>query len=426
MNAAPRGPSAAMRRRAWRWHFLAAIVVVPFVLWQSLTGTAYLWSEAWVDAMHPELRVVEDEGPAIALDLQVAAARDAVPGRIADILVPGEPGRATRVTFADGGLASAAFVDPRDGRLLGVLSPAQWTPGWTRRLHGGWPLGNPGSWLLELGASLAIVMVLTGLYLWWPRDGRRWHAALWPRLHGGPRLFWRELHACIAAWFSILIVLFLLTALPWTHFWGSVLFKPLQQAIGQQMPAAAGFAPVFVPETGARPARTASLQQLLEQARADGLDGDLVFRLVDGPPGSAVSVRNLKARASQARYVLLDRASARTVGGADWGDFPLVAKGVATGVDIHEGRFFGRLSPWLNTLLAAALSGLCVTGLMAWWRRRPPGGVGAPPAVHSPWPTGLRWAAGVAFVFLPMLAITAALLYLGEHAWHALGKEARR
>jgi uncharacterized iron-regulated membrane protein len=29
----------------WRWHFLAALIVIPFVLWQATTGTLYLWSE---------------------------------------------------------------------------------------------------------------------------------------------------------------------------------------------------------------------------------------------------------------------------------------------------------------------------------------------------------------------------------------------
>jgi uncharacterized iron-regulated membrane protein len=28
--------------RLWRWHFFAALIVIPFVLWQSVTGTLYL------------------------------------------------------------------------------------------------------------------------------------------------------------------------------------------------------------------------------------------------------------------------------------------------------------------------------------------------------------------------------------------------
>jgi uncharacterized iron-regulated membrane protein len=38
-------------RLFWRWHFLAALLVVPFVLWQSITGSLYLWSYVWMDSL---------------------------------------------------------------------------------------------------------------------------------------------------------------------------------------------------------------------------------------------------------------------------------------------------------------------------------------------------------------------------------------
>ena len=31
--------------RVWRWHFFAAIIVIPFVLWQATTGVLYLWHQ---------------------------------------------------------------------------------------------------------------------------------------------------------------------------------------------------------------------------------------------------------------------------------------------------------------------------------------------------------------------------------------------
>ena len=50
-------PTSRLRLYAtlWRWHFLAALLVIPFVLWQSTTGTLYLWSEWWMDQSHPAL-----------------------------------------------------------------------------------------------------------------------------------------------------------------------------------------------------------------------------------------------------------------------------------------------------------------------------------------------------------------------------------
>lgn len=401
-----------LRRRAWRWHFIAALLVIPFVLWQSATGTIYLWSEQWVDHRHPDLRFVDPTADQASLDAQVQAAREFHDGRrIATIRVSADPTRSTQVVFAgDHGLALAAFVDPHRGVLLGSLEGEAWPVGWSRSLHGGWPLGDAGSWLLEIGACWTIVMVLTGLYLWWPRDGRGWRALV-PRLHQGAWTFWRDLHSCVAVWFSLVIVLFLFTALPWTSFWGGNVLQPVQQALGQQAPRAAGFAPVFA---GSAAQGGASLQEMLEQARARGMTGDVMLYMVDGPPGSAVSVRDLKARSSQERYLLMDRANASVLEQADWSQFPLMAKAVSTGVDIHEAGYFGRLGPWINTTFALALVWLCISGAMAWWRRKPASSIGVPPTPHKPWPWWLRVAAVLLFLLLPLLAVSALVLWLIE------------
>lgn len=402
-----------LRRRAWRWHFLAALLVIPFVLWQSATGTLYLWSDALVDQRHPDLRFVPPGTERAPLDAQVQVARDYAAGAsVVDVLVPADPRRSTRVTFTDAhGLPLAVFVDPWRAALLGSLEGIDWPVGWSRSLHGGWPLGDPGSWLLEIGACWTLVMVLTGLYLWWPRDGRGWRALL-PRLRSGRRLFWRDLHACVAVWFSLLIAVFLFTALPWTSFWGGHVLGPVQQALGQQAPRAAGFAPVFA-GGGAVGAR---LQRMLDEARARGMQGDLLFRMVDGPPGSAVSLRSIQPRASQERYLLLDRGDARVLEEADGARFAAIASAVATGVKLHEGDYFGRFGPWINTAFALALSWLCVTGAMAWWRRKPAHALGLPPRARAGWPLWLRLSGLALFAVLPLLAASAALLWLLETA----------
>lgn len=415
-----------MRKRAWRWHFLAAFLVIPFVLWQSVTGTIYLWSENWVDQRNPDLRFVEPAVTRASLDAQVQSALAAHPdARIASINLPADPRRSTLVMLnSPDGSAVAAFVDPHTGRAVGDLQGFDWPVGWSRKLHGGWPLGNAGSWLLELGACWTIVMVLSGLYLWWPRDGRTFWQSLVPRVGKGRWTFWRDLHACVAVWFSLLIVLFLFTALPWTSFWGTKVLQPLERITGQGAPSAAGFAPVFA--TSGATEGDGSLQAMLEQARARGMQGDLMFYMVDGPPGSAISVRNMKPRASQQSFLLLDRKNASVVGGAEWKDFPLVAKAVATGVSIHEGGFFGKIGPWLNTLFAIALVWMSVTGFMAWWRRKPANAMGVPSRPSKPWLLWVRLSSLLLFALLPLLALSAALLWLAEMSWLSLTPKPNR
>ncbi len=406
-----------LRLIAWRWHLLAALIVVPFVLWQSLTGTLYLWSQTWIDTKYSELRFVAPVVDRVSVDAQLQAARNTLPGsRIASVLIPADPERSTQVIFMDSsGLPVAAFIDPYRGNLLGVLREGAWVPGWSRSLHGGWPLGAAGSWLLELGACWTIVTVLSGLYLWWPRDRRPLAQVLVPRLNVGKRVFWRDLHACVAVWFSAAILLFLLTALPWTSLWGMQILDRVQHALGQDAPPAAGFAPVFGNSSGA--AGAASLDVMVKNARAAGIGGDILLSMVDGPPGSAVSLRSSHPRSSTERYMLFDRADGTRLAAADWNDFPFMAKGIATGVDLHEGNFFGRAGPWVNTLFAAALVWLSVTGIAAWWTRRPKTSTSLPPPTSSPWPTWLVVSIFSLAVFLPLFGASLLLLWIAERGW---------
>lgn len=399
--------SVEFRRRAWRWHFLAALIVVPFVLWQSITGTLYLWSYAWTEFRHPALLRATPGAGSVSLDLQVEAARALLADRrITGIAVPGEPGQATRV-LSEGadGLPLAVFVDPTTGAVRGALEGWNWLPGWTRKLHGGWPLGDPGSWLLEIGAGWTIVMVLTGWVLWWPNRPGGWWRALWPRWSAPGRTRWRDLHACVALWISGLLVAFLFTALPWTSFWGRTLLAPLQHALDQRAPAPAGHAPVFLGGSGADAPATRSLQSIVEDARKRGMRGELMLRFVDGPQAAAISVRTASGRASQEQYALYPRTGGDPVT-TDWSAFPLMARAVATGVSVHEGGFFGGAGLWLNTAFAAVLVWVSVTGTLAWWKRKPAQGLGLPARATRPWPTAARWTLIGLCALLPLLALS--------------------
>lgn len=413
--AAPAGEADAsnrLYRRLWRWHFYAAFLVIPFVLLQSITGTMYLWQDEWADWAHPQLRFVQPQAIVASFDAQLAAAQALHPhAQATTLLVRDDPRRATQVMFGGhhgegDALPSVVFVDPHTSVVLGELSGWQWMPGWTRKVHGGWPLGDAGSWLLELGACWAVVMMLTGLYLWWPRD-RGLLAALVPRTGQGARVLVKDLHGSVAVIFSAVILAFLVSALPWTQFWGNQVLKPIQNALGQPSPFGATARAKSVAQPGVA---AMSLDEAVQQARAAGVSGSLEIRL-DGKADSALAVRNRLARASQETAVAFDRYSRAPVVKTTWVDFPPIPRAVATGVDLHEGSFFGRANQWFNSIVALALVWMSVTGLLSWWMRRPRGRLGAPLRSQIRLP---RWAlvtGGVLCVVMPMLGASVLALW---------------
>ena len=62
--------SQLLKQRLWRWHFLAGLVVCPFAILLSITGSIYLfkpqidnYEEASINALAP---VVEQGSPALS------------------------------------------------------------------------------------------------------------------------------------------------------------------------------------------------------------------------------------------------------------------------------------------------------------------------------------------------------------------------
>jgi uncharacterized iron-regulated membrane protein len=215
-------------------------------------------------------------------------------------------------------------------------------------------------------------------------------AGLWPRVNRGWRILIRDLHSCVAVWFSIVLAFFLVSAMPWTAFWGGQLLGRVQQATGQVSPA--GFSP-----GGASISQMASalpsVDALVDIARQRGVPGTLDIRLAPWPE-APLFIMNVHAAPSEDRTLVGDAASGALRGDYGASDLPAIPRFVALGVHVHQGDF-GLPSLWLNTAFAASLIWLAATGIVSWWTRRPARKLGAPPrcVVRPP-----RFVLGIAVV----------------------------
>jgi uncharacterized iron-regulated membrane protein len=419
----------------WRWHFLAALIVIPFVLWQSTTGTLYLWSEWWMDQSHPELRFIDSGSSPAPVSAQVAAALAAVPhdfnasvavpthshggnpaaiaGHLAErrgppvqeIVLSSDQRRSSVVLLVnESGLPYPVFVNPYTARVIGSLAASDWWPGWSRALHGGWPLGKPGSWLLELADGWSIFMIASGLYLWWPR-GRGFLAALWPRTGKGPRILMRDLHAAVAVLFSAVFLFFLVSALPWTAFWGGEVLSRVQAMLDQK--GNSGFSPggasVVQMTAALRP-----IDDAVAEARARGVDTGLSVRLAPWP-GAPLYLMTRDNPPADDRVLLGDPKSGSIIGDVRRTDEPAIPRAVGFGIHVHQGDF-GAWNVWLNTAFALSLVWLTVTGIASWWIRRPARRLGVPPKAPVRWPRPMFAMAGVMCVVLPIFGASVLLL----------------
>lgn len=412
----------ALYRTVWRWHFYAGLFVIPFVMLLALSGTVFLFKPQ-VDRWEERAFLPATQTAYVAPSAQIQSALAAFPGAsFHSVRLPAESADAALVhlTLPDARMRDV-FVAP-DGQVLGSLDAGTRITEVARRIHGQLLMGERGSWLVELAACWAIVMIITGLYLWWPR-GRGPAGVLWPR-RGTPL---RDLHAVTGFWVSAFALVLLLTGLPWTSVWGGA-FEAMRVQMGWVKGPATwstdgqGGHDHAAHDHDAMHAHTSHYELLrIDTVVAHAAEEAIAPPVVLLAPGSArfgaPSPHWVLTSGTQNRplatSITYDRDSGAQIARESFADLHPVDRAVGYGLAWHEGALFGAVTQIIGLLTAIALVAMSVTGFLMWRRRRPAGQLGAPPL-----PADLRKPVFVALVvltlavLLPLLAASLLVLLL--------------
>ena len=432
--------AAITYRSIWRWHFYAGVFSIPFILWLSMTGSIYLFRpqiEAWLDRPYDHLAIASERATPAE---QVAAALHDVPGTSFHYYVlPREANSASQIVVGRGSKEYRAYVNPATLQILKVEDEDKRPMNVLFYLHGELLMGDRGSNLVELAASWTIVLLLTGIYLWWPRQSQRLAGVLYVRLRQGSRIFWRDLHAVTGIFISGYVLFILLSGLPWASFWG-----------GQYLLAVRTFAASHLVRQDWNTGRNSEVQQreardansmagmqmpgapTAKESAADGEFGPLnkLVPTAEGfhlpwpvqvaPPNSAdglwtvhTDTQNRPLRTT----LYLSPSTGAVVREEPFSQLPLVDRIVDTGVAMHEGQLFGLANQLLGLTAALGLITLSISAIVMWWRRRQVGVLGAPLPIGKPrWSFALVAAIVALAIYLPEMAISLALLLVLEKA----------
>lgn len=440
-------PSPAVKswpdyRAVWRWHFYAGLFCIPFVIVLASSGSIYLFKteiESWLDRPYDGLSI---QGSSTSAADQVRAALGAVPGSsLQGYELQQKETDSVRVIVQDSGEAKRVYVHPETLKVLNIISEEDRPMRWLFKLHGELLLGNRGSTLVELAASWTIVMIVTGLFLWWPRGATRAGGILYPRLGRGSRVFWRDIHAVTGLWISGLVLFLLLSGLPWAKFWGDYLKKVRRvtgTAVARQdwsngaTPRAARTASNDAEEHSGHgsmghhsrsanrpPVDLESLDRIVATVRPLRLPPPVVI----APPGAKSfgkssadwTAKSMTPNRTQRVDLVVDGSTGAIKGRKDFRDGHLIDRVVGTGIAAHEGRLFGLPNQLLGVVTATGLILLCVSSVILWWRRRETGVLGAPKVLAPPrFSLGLLALIIVFGLYLPLFGLSLIAVLLLE------------
>ncbi|HWD78178.1 MAG TPA: PepSY domain-containing protein [Kribbella sp.] len=426
-----RGRGTGLFRAFWRWHFYASFLVVPVLFVLATTGVIYLFRFQLEPMLHADLMKVQQPAGLVAqpYDTQLQEVRAAFPdATVVSMTEPSAPNRST-VFSVDTTVGSRdVFVDPYEGKVLGSLNPDRTLSGVAILLHGELMAGRFGDAVIEIAACWAIVMALTGYYLF--VRGRVARARR--RAAGAAGAVLRSRHGRTGALLGLGLLFLVVSGLPWTGFWGAktqelatshgtsfwgedpgALSNPtstLDESLphSHTVPWALGKTEVPRSDPANRTESVATVDTAIEVGRRNGLRSPMTVALPSDTKGVFSAIGYAFGNPAQERTLHVDQYGGRVVSTYGYQDYPELAKVVAQGIALHEGRRLGLFNFWLTTAFCLGVMFMCVTGPMMWWRRRPKGRALGAPRGRLPLRTtpGLAALVVALALFLPLFGAT--------------------
>lgn len=439
-----RAASSALYRAVWRWHFIAGLLVLPFVIILAVTGGIYLFKDEINNAAYRDLRVVAPtDGPAQPASQITANALAAHPGTLKAYHPAPAPDRTAEVKIlGEDGLKNSVFMNPATGEVLGTLwdagasgSPAMHV---VRKLHSLEYVGWFGNRVIEAVAGWMVLLTASGVYLWWPR-GKKVGTATIKAKKGRP--WWRDLHAVTGIYTAGFIVFLAMTGLPWSKVWGGY-FYDSAYALGLGMPdghwsaypsstVPAGEAldrtpwimeKQAMPQSAAANGVPAGIDQVVATVETLGIAPGYALNMPSGDTG-VFTASVYSDDITQERVIHLDQYTGEVLYDATLADLGALGWAAEWGVSIHMGQAFGLANQLILLLSCVAMVVMCVAGGVMWWKRRPSGVLGVP-QIPADWriPRTLLVMAIVAGVFFPLVGLTLIVLAVIEGGVHLLSR----
>jgi uncharacterized iron-regulated membrane protein len=420
--------NTSIYRTIWRWHFYASLFVMPLVFVLATTGAIYLFKpqlDRWEERAFSNLSTEQ----AVSPNAQLAAVMDINPGaQFHSYRLPARDGDAAVIHIgrADGQSMRDVYVSPQ-GKVLGSVDPESRISATVARIHGSLLIGKMGDWIVELAACWAIVMILTGLYMWWPR-GQGLLGVVWPRLGKGKRIFLRDLHAVTGFWVSGLALVLLITGLPWASVWGDA-FRLARAELGLVQGAqdwkTGRNAPHAEHDHDAMMKMQVAgipligLADMVAKAKLEKLPHPVFVK----PPGAperfgpptpmAWTIKSEAQNRPLNRSISFDLATGQEMSRTGFADKHVIDRAVNYGIAWHEGQLFGWINQLVGVLTALGLITLVISGFMMWRRRKPVDALGAPIAPALPQKIrGVAVIIAVMAILLPLLAVSLLALWL--------------
>lgn len=363
-NSPPRIMPGTARRFVFKLHLYTGLLIGLLLVLSGLSGSVLVFRDEIEAIAYPELLVTAARGERIAVDEVLQRVRRAYPDDLPfAIRMPRTP-QQTYMVKLNGAHDLFVYVDPYSGRILGAQRQMDSPTGWISLLHTQLLSGEAGETALGIGALLLIGLCVTGLVLWWPRNGKisrgfkvQW-SARWKRLNF-------DLHRASGVYAALLL---LLTASTGAAFVFNKTATGLVDTVTASAPRAAP--PRALPSPEGMPTR--ALDTLLHQADRVLPAPTTWISLPQTPQAPLVVRKRLphELHPNGRNFVYLNQYSGNVIQVEHALSAPLGTRVFNTFYPLHIGAIGGTPTRIMQVVVGLAPTLLLVSGFVMWKSRK--------------------------------------------------------
>ncbi|WP_452598037.1 PepSY-associated TM helix domain-containing protein [Pontimicrobium sp. MEBiC01747] len=355
----------------WKWHFIAGLVSLPFIILLAITGGIYLFKDNYDGPKQETIKVIKAEGNAISFQKQWKLAKAVAKKEPNIMVIPNKKNQATEFVSGRFSHKNSVYINPYKGEVSGKISPKDSKMHTVRKLHGELLLGKFGTKIIELIASWMVVLIITGIYVFWPNRKQGLKGFFTVRLKQGKRILFRDLHAVLGFWISLLLLLTLAGGFPWTDVFGAN-FKWVQKVTNTGYPKTWDARAVQSKATG----EAMPLDAIVALAKSMNLEGEVSIGLPKNEKG-VYSIFNTTFNLGKQKRFHFDQYTGEQLVKHEWGDVGILMRGRLWLMAFHQGQF-GQWNWFLMLSIAVLLLCLSIAGLLSYLKRKQKGNWGTP------------------------------------------------
>ncbi len=392
----------------WKWHFIAGLISLPFVILLAITGGIYLFKDAYETPKQEHIKIVEVNGNAKSYQEQWDLAKPLLHKPPFSMVVSTEDNQATQFTSGMFSHKNSVYINPYSGEITGKISPKDSNMHNVRKLHGELLLGKFGTKIVELIASWMFVLIITGIYVFWPSKKQGLKGFFTIRFKQGKRILFRDLHVVLGFWVSVLLLMTLAGGMPWTDVFGDN-FKWVQKVTNTGFPKTWNARGLKSQGEG----NPISLDDMVQLAKSMNLKGEVSIGLPKGEKG-VFSIYNTTFDLKAQKRFHFNQYTGEQLVHHNWEDVGVLMRGRMWFMAFHQGQF-GTWNWVLMICVALLLTFVSIAALISYLKRKPSGKWGVPKVPES-FKTGYVLVSLIVLlgIIFPLFGASVLVIFLGE------------